>query len=115
MNIDDIATRLEALGNPTRLRLFQTLVRAGEAGLPVGKVQERLGIAASTLTHHLQKLMLVGLVTQERRATILVCRANYAMMREVAGALVDQCCADATLEAPGCTTACVEPQIRRQA
>jgi DNA-binding transcriptional ArsR family regulator len=115
MNIDDVAARLEALGNPTRLRLFQTLVRAGEAGLPVGKVQGRLGIAASTLTHHLQKLMLVGLVTQERRATVLVCRANYAMMREVVGALVDQCCVDASVETPECTTTCAEPQIGRQA
>jgi DNA-binding transcriptional ArsR family regulator len=108
MNIDDIATRLEALGNPTRLRLFRTLVRAGEGGLPVGKVQERLGIAASTLTHHLQKLMLVGLVTQERRATVLICRANYAMMREVAGALVDQCCIDEAVTAPVCTSACAD-------
>lgn len=113
MNIDDIATRLEALGNPTRLRLFQTLVRAGEAGLPVGKVQERLGIAASTLTHHLQKLMLVGLVTQERRATILICRANYAMMREVTGALVDQCCIDEPVEAASCVKACASPETER--
>ena len=114
MNIDDIAARLEALGNPTRLHLFQTLVRAGEAGLPVGKVQERLGIAASTLTHHLQKLILVGLVTQERRSTVLVCRANYAMMREVAGALVDQCCIDEAMEAPACSAACTKPETGRQ-
>ncbi len=94
MNLDDIATRLEALGNPTRLRLFQALVRAGDNGLPVGRLQERIGIAASTLTHHLQKLILVGLVTQERHSTVLICRANYPMMREVAGALIDQCCVE---------------------
>lgn len=106
MNIDDIATRLEALGNPTRLRLFQALVRAGDNGLPVGRLQERIGIAASTLTHHLQKLIQVGLVTQERQSTVLICRANYPMMREVAGALVDQCCVEAEMPKPADTPAC---------
>ena len=32
MKIDDAAARLEALGNPTRLRIYRTLVRAGEEG-----------------------------------------------------------------------------------
>jgi ArsR family transcriptional regulator len=94
MNIDDFAARLEALGNPTRLKIFRILLKAGDPGLPVGKLQDQLGIAASTLTHHLQKLMLVGLVTQERQSTVLICRANYPMMRGLVDALVDQCCAD---------------------
>jgi ArsR family transcriptional regulator, arsenate/arsenite/antimonite-responsive transcriptional repressor len=94
MNIDDIATRLEALGNPTRLRIYQILVRAGENGMSVGRLQDKLGIAASTLSHHLQKLVLVGLATQERQSTTLICRANYPMLREVVGSLIDQCCAD---------------------
>jgi ArsR family transcriptional regulator len=106
MNIDDISARLEALGNPTRLRLFQALVRAGDNGLPVGRLQDRIGIAASTLTHHLQKLIAVGLVSQERQSTVLVCRANYPMMREVAGALVDQCCAEGVHPADDPPAAC---------
>jgi ArsR family transcriptional regulator, arsenate/arsenite/antimonite-responsive transcriptional repressor len=96
MNIDDIATRLEALGNPTRLRIYQILVRAGENGMSVGRLQDKLSIAASTLSHHLQKLVLVGLATQERQSTTLICRANYPMLREVVGSLIDQCCADVT-------------------
>lgn len=95
MDLDDIALRLEALGNPTRLRIIRALVRAGADGLPVGRLQERIGIAASTLTHHCSKLIQVGLVTQERRSTVLICRANYPMIRDVAGALMDQCCAEA--------------------
>jgi DNA-binding transcriptional ArsR family regulator len=94
MNIDDTAARLEALGNPTRLRVFRRLVRAGQAGLPVGRLQEELGVAASTLTHHLQKLMLVGLIWQERRSTVLICRANFDMMRGLVDILVAECCAD---------------------
>ncbi len=100
MNIDDIAARLEALGNPTRLRIFRVLVKAGKTGMPVGRLQERIGIAASTLTHHCHKLIQVGLVTQERRSTVLICRANYPMVQEVAGALIDQCCAEEGSEAP---------------
>jgi len=94
MTLDDVAARLEALGNPTRLAVYRLLVRAGDAGLPVGRVQERIGIAASTLSHHLQKLVQVGLVTQERRSTVLICRANYPMMRAVIGFLADECCAE---------------------
>ncbi len=99
MKVEKAAKQLEALGNPTRLQVYRALVRAGDAGLPVGRVQERLGIAASTLSHHLHRLMLTGLVTQERQATTLICRANYAAMDRLVGYLVDECCVDA-----GCAT-----------
>jgi ArsR family transcriptional regulator, arsenate/arsenite/antimonite-responsive transcriptional repressor len=102
MKLDNAAARLEALGNPTRLRVYRLLVRAGEGGMPVGKVQERLDIAASTLSHHLKTLVTVGLVTQEREATTLICRANYPVMHALIGYLVDECCAEGTcLQAPG--------------
>mgnify|MGYP000863917003 CR=1 FL=1 len=100
MKLDDVASRLEALGNPTRLRIYRALVRAGDQGLPVGRLQSKLDVAGSTLSHHLKTLMIVGLVTQERQATTLICRANYEVMRGLVGFLVDQCCADA-----GCTAA----------
>ena len=54
----------------------------------------RLGIAASTLSHHLHKLILVGLVTQERQVTTLICRANYPLMRSLVGFLVEECCVE---------------------
>jgi len=95
MNLEQAAKQLEALGNPTRLQVYRTLVRAGGAGLAVGSLQEKLGIAASTLSHHLHKLILVGLVTQERQATTLICRANYPAMDKLVGYLVDECCLDA--------------------
>lgn len=94
MKIDEAAARLEALGNPTRLRIYRTLVRAGEPGLPVGKLQARLAIPASTLSHHLKSLIVVGLITQEREATTLTCRANYPAMRGLVNFLVVECCAD---------------------
>ena len=95
MKLEEAAGQLEALGNTSRLSIYRTLVRAGHAGLPVGRLQEKLGIAASTLSHHIRKLVDVGLVTQERQATTLICRANYSVMNGLLGYLADECCADA--------------------
>jgi len=95
MKIEDAAARMEALGNPTRLRIYRLLVKAGDPGLPVGKLQSRLAIPGSTLSHHLKTLLIVGLITQERDATTLFCKANYAIMRGLVGFLVDECCTEA--------------------
>ena len=97
MKLDQAAKQLEALGNPTRLQVYRTLVRAGEPGLPVGRLQQKIGIAASTLSHHLHRLILTGLVTQERQSTTLICRANFPAMNTLLGFLADECCADAAV------------------
>jgi len=95
MKLEKAASQLEALGNPTRLQLYRILVRAGDDGLAVGSVQEKLDVPASTLSHHLKRLVDTGLVTQERQATTLICRANYPGMDALIGYLADECCADA--------------------
>jgi DNA-binding transcriptional ArsR family regulator len=94
MKLDDAAARLEALGNPTRLKIFRALVRAGAEGMPVGRLQAKLDAAASTLSHHLKALVIVGLVTQTREGTTLVCHANYDVMRDLLGYMVEECCAE---------------------
>ena len=43
MKVEKAAKQLEALGNPTRLQVYRALVRAGDDGLPVGRLQEKLG------------------------------------------------------------------------
>ncbi|GHD45434.1 transcriptional regulator [Thalassobaculum fulvum] len=101
MDIKTTATRLEALGNETRLQVFRILVRAGRGGLPVGELQRRTETARSTLSHHLHKLIAVGLVYQERDGTTLFCHANYAAMDETLGFLARECCADAGAERCG--------------
>lgn len=94
MDIDQTAACLEALGNPTRLGIYRLLVRAGRDGLAVGAIQERSMIPRSTLSHHLHRLIAVGLVTQDRQGTTLICCANYAVMDAVLGFLAAECCAD---------------------
>ncbi|MGJ5046588.1 ArsR/SmtB family transcription factor [Bradyrhizobium oligotrophicum] len=100
MKLDDAAARLEALGNTTRLKIYRALVRAGHAGMPVGRLQERLKIPASTLSHHVKTLVAVGLISQQREGTTLVCHAEYDAMRSLLGFLVSECCA----EEQGCGT-----------
>ena len=95
MRLDDAATRLEALGNPTRLKIYRALVRAGEPGLAVGRLQEKLKIAPSTLSHHVKTLVSAGLIHQAREATTLICHANYDVMRDLVEFMVSECCADA--------------------
>lgn len=102
MKLELVSDQLKALGNHSRLQVYRTLVRAGVDGLPVGGLQERVGIAASTLTHHLHQLIAAGLVSQERQGTVLICRASYPAMRSLIGFLVDECCADGKPEScPG--------------
>jgi ArsR family transcriptional regulator len=94
MELEKAASQLEALGNPTRLAIYRILVRAGDEGIAVGKIQEKLSIPASTLSHHCKRLIDAGLCTQERQATTLICRANYPGMQALIGYLADECCAD---------------------
>jgi len=97
MTIESIARQLEALGNPTRLSIYRILVRAGAEGLAVGGIQEKLGIPASTLSHHCKRLLDTGLVSQERHGTTLICRTVYPAMAALIGFLSDECCVDGSL------------------
>lgn len=94
-----IARRLGALGNETRLKIYRILVRAGRNGVPVSELQRKTGIAISTVSHHLHKLITVGLVYQERDGTTLFCHANYDTMDETMGYLTRVCCIDASSSA----------------
>lgn len=95
MMIEDAAARLEALGNPTRLKIYRHLVRTGHAGVSVGQLQATLDIAGSTLSHHLKALVIVGLIRQERQGTTLICTANYDLMQDLMDFLVAECCVGA--------------------
>jgi DNA-binding transcriptional ArsR family regulator len=93
MDLNHAAHCLETLGNPTRLKVFRLLVRAGDVGLAVGEIQEHMEIPASTLSHHVSHLVNAGLVRQEREGRVLRCTPDFALMDGVLGFLRDQCCA----------------------
>lgn len=94
MEIDDLARCLEKLGNPTRLRIYRLLVRAGPDGLSVGKIQEALGVPASTLSHHIFHLVSAGLITQTRQGRVLRCQPNFELMNAIVKMLTEECCRD---------------------
>ena len=94
MKLELAAKQLESLGSQTRLQIYRTLVRAGTTGLSVGSLQDKMSMAASTLSHHLRRLIEAGLVSQERTGTSLICRAEYPAMQSLIGYLSDECCAD---------------------
>jgi DNA-binding transcriptional ArsR family regulator len=100
MKLELAARQLESLGSPVRLKVYRALVRAGDGGLPCSTLQAKVGVAASTLSHHLRHLRETGLISQERQATTLICRANYPAMKALVGYLVDECCMDARCSAP---------------
>jgi DNA-binding transcriptional ArsR family regulator len=95
MKLEIAAGQLESLGSPIRLKIYRALVRAGDDGMAVGDLQAKVGLAASTLSHHIRHLREAGLITQERQATTLICRANYPAMNQLVGYLVNECCMDA--------------------
>ncbi len=92
-----IARALAALGHETRLGIYRLLVRAGSEGLNVGEIGAHLGMAPSTLAHHLRALVDGGLVVQERRGREVVNRADYDAMRRTVGFLTAECCTGVTL------------------
>jgi ArsR family transcriptional regulator, arsenate/arsenite/antimonite-responsive transcriptional repressor len=92
MELNQAARCLEKLGNPTRLEVFRLLVRAGADGLPVGEIQDHLGIPASTLSHHIGHLVNVGLVVQERQGRQLFCKPDFLLMDGLIAYLTDECC-----------------------
>jgi DNA-binding transcriptional ArsR family regulator len=82
MKFDDATACLEALGNATRLKIWRLLARSAD-GMPVGRLQDRLDVAASTLSHHLKALVAAGLVNQTRDGTTLICRVDRERMRDL--------------------------------
>ena len=86
------ADMFAAMGTESRLRIMQLLLSAHPEGMVVGEIQEELGISASNLSHHLDKLKNEELVRVTREGTYLRCTANTAALQELLGFLYAECC-----------------------
>jgi ArsR family transcriptional regulator, arsenate/arsenite/antimonite-responsive transcriptional repressor len=93
---DDQITRyadmLAALGTETRLRIVRLLLSAHPEGLVVGEIGSELGIPASTLSHHLEKLKNEDLVKVRRESTFLRYTANTQALQDILAFLFAECC-----------------------
>jgi ArsR family transcriptional regulator, arsenate/arsenite/antimonite-responsive transcriptional repressor len=92
MEKTDAIAALGALAQESRLDIFRLLVQAGEAGMPAGKIGERLGLPSATLTFHLKELKHAGLVTFEREGRSLIYSAVYPTMNALLSYLTENCC-----------------------
>jgi len=76
MSVARVALMFRALANPKRLALFQQLAQAcgsacccthEELSLCVDELARGLGLATSTVSHHLKELRAAGLIRMTRR------------------------------------------------
>lgn len=88
------AQSFAAMGSESRLLVLKTLIRAGEPGLTVGEIQERTGIAPSTLAHHLKFLAAGGLVDQQKVGRTTINTACFGALAELAQFILSECCVD---------------------
>lgn len=86
------ADMLAAMGTEPRLRIIRLLLSAHPEGLIAGDIQAELGIPASTLSHHLEKLRHEELVRVRRESTFLWYSANTEVLRELLTFLYAECC-----------------------
>src|SRR5262245_21036647 len=104
MKTRQVIDALGALAHEYRLRAYRLLVEAGPDGLNAGTIAQRLGVAPSSLTFHLQGLQRAGLITQTRDSRQLIYAADFAAMNGLVGYLTENCCGGEDC-APACAPA----------
>ena len=93
MELEQAAEQLAELGHATRLGIYRALIKAGSGGLPVADIMHQLDIPASTLSHHIGRLIRVGLVKQVREGRVLRSYAQYQTLGALMNFLTEECCA----------------------
>ncbi|RUR86808.1 metalloregulator ArsR/SmtB family transcription factor [Chlorogloeopsis fritschii PCC 9212] len=72
-----------ALGSEPRLEIMRLLFAAYPEEMTVGEIQEKLKIPNSTLSHHLEKLRIEGLVNSRKQKQFLWYSANAETMEDL--------------------------------
>jgi DNA-binding transcriptional ArsR family regulator len=96
MKPNQVVGALSALAHEHRLAVYRLLVERGPAGLAAGVVAERLAVAPSALTFHLQNLQRAELVTSRRVGRQIIYAADFAVMKGLVAFLTDNCCAESS-------------------
>ena len=81
-----------ALGSSARLRIMRLLMSAHPNGMIVGDIQAELDIPGSTLSHHLEKLKMEGLVDSRKEKQWLWYSANSQALQRLLSFLYEECC-----------------------
>ena len=86
------AEQLSALGHPVRLSILRFVVQAGADGAPAGEIQAHVSMPASTLSHHLKRLVDAGLLTSRGEGTFHYYAPEFAALRALTDYLWEDCC-----------------------
>lgn len=86
------AEELSALGHPVRLRVLRFVVQAGEDGASAGDIQAEVDLPASTLSHHLRRLVEAGLMSTRNEGSFHYYAASYPALRALTDYLWEDCC-----------------------
>ena len=91
--IDRLPRVFKALSNEHRLRIYMRLIECCPAGTRcevvgrftrcISQLGEDLGIAASTLSHHMKELRQAGLIHTERCGQKVQCRVDTELLSEL--------------------------------
>ena len=100
------ADMFAALGAEPRLSIVRLLLAAHPDGLVVGEIQQELGMAASTLSHHLDRLKTEQLIESTRKGVYLRYRVRTDTLRELLGFLYAECCTRNQAVSPADVVAC---------
>ena len=106
MNNSEAVRLLTALAQETRLATFRLLVQAGDEGLTVGEIAERLDVANATLSFHLKELVHAGLVKTQQQSRFVFCTANFTQMTALLDFLTENCCQGEACETIKSARAC---------
>ena len=86
------AKQLSALGHPVRLKILRFVVQAGPQGASAGSIQGHVDLPASTLSHHLKRLVDSGVLSSRGEGTFHYYAAEYAALRRLTDYLWQDCC-----------------------
>lgn len=90
--LDRHASQLSALGHPVRLKILRFVVQAGAEGAAAGDIQSHVDLPASTLSHHLKRLVDAEVLTARSEGTFHYYAADYAALRGLTDYLWEDCC-----------------------
>ena len=86
------AGQLGALGHPVRLAILRFAVQAGPDGASAGSIQAHVDLPASTLSHHLKRLVEAGIIRTRGEGTFHFYSADYSTLRKLTEYLWEDCC-----------------------
>jgi DNA-binding transcriptional ArsR family regulator len=86
------AAQLSALGHPVRLKILRHVVQGGRGGTAAGDIQAHVGLPASTLSHHLKRLLDAGLLLCRGEGTFHYYHPDFEALRALTAFVWEDCC-----------------------